>query len=56
MVVLAALTVREMRSETGVSGGLYGDRDFFGFKIGIQHDESVIPGRESRNEEGAIPI
>ncbi len=37
-------------------GGPYGDGDFFGFKIGIRYDESIIACRESGNNEGAVPV
>ena len=51
-VILASLHVdggahcahgkRDAQRDRG-PGGLYGDRHFFGFKIGIGYDESVIP-------------
>ena len=36
--------------------GPYGDGHFFGFKIRIRYDESIITCRESRNHEGAVPV
>jgi NikR C terminal nickel binding domain len=55
MVVPKALTTRDAQRGRG-SGGPDGKGHFFGFKIGIGNDESIITWRESRNNEGTTPV
>ncbi len=56
MMVLTEPTARGMRNGAGAPVCPDGDKDFFGFKTGIRYDEPIIPWRESRKNEGAVPV
>jgi hypothetical protein len=56
MVVLTALTAREMRSGAGASAVPMVTGVSLVSKSGIRYDESIITCRESGNNEGAVSL